>query len=90
VLDVEGVDVEDHTFDIYQRVIVGLSCSCSRSAWLMQPGEYILREGALLETDSRFFIIEEGTVECRKTLQAMLAHLPRPQHPVHVRILLNS
>lgn len=39
------------------------------TAEVYQPGEYILREGAPLETDSRFFIIEEGTVECRKTLQ---------------------
>ena len=28
-----------------------------------------MREGAPVELDSRFFIIEEGAVECRKTFQ---------------------
>jgi hypothetical protein len=42
----------------------------------MQPGEYILKEGASLEEDSRFFIIEEGAVESRKNLQAGFTHLP--------------
>lgn len=35
----------------------------------VQAGEYILSEGAQLEADSRFFIIEDGAVECRKTLE---------------------
>ena len=39
-------------------------------AWVpVQAGEYILSEGARLEADSRFFIIEDGAVECRKTLE---------------------
>lgn len=35
----------------------------------MQAGEYMLSEGAPLEADSRFFIIEDGAVECHKTLE---------------------
>ena len=35
----------------------------------MQEGEHILREGEPVLTDSRFFIIEEGAVECHKVVQ---------------------
>jgi hypothetical protein len=34
-----------------------------------QEGEYILREGELLATDSKFYIIEEGLVECLKMFE---------------------
>ena len=54
---------------------------------LPQAGEYILTEGAPLETDSRFFIIEDGAVECRKTFQVCLAvHLPTPKLPIQLHI----
>ena len=39
---------------------------------VLQAGEAILQEEAPVQTNSRFFIIEEGTVECRKTFQVML------------------
>lgn len=35
----------------------------------LQAGALILREGAPVQTDSRFFIIEDGAVECRKTFE---------------------
>ncbi|CAL5229437.1 g12760 [Coccomyxa viridis] len=34
-----------------------------------EAGALILREGAPVQTDSRFFIIEDGAVECRKTFE---------------------
>ena len=53
----------------------------------MQAGEYILSEGARLEADSRFFIIEDGVVECRKTLEVRLPEGPTLQA---VRVSLKS
>ena len=41
----------------------------TRAGTPVQAGEYILSEGALLEADSRFFIIEDGAVECRMMLE---------------------
>ena len=36
---------------------------------VLQEGEYILREGEPLATGSKFYMIEEGLVECCKTIQ---------------------
>ena len=41
---------------------------------VLQEGEYILREGEPLATGSKFYMIEEGTVECCKTIQVPSAH----------------
>lgn len=50
---------------------------------LLQEGEYILREGEPLATGSKFYMIEEGTVECCKTIQVRGALYCNPStHPV--------
>ena len=38
----------------------------------LQEGEYILKEGEPLATKSKFYIIEEGAVECCKTIQVRI------------------
>lgn len=36
---------------------------------VVQDGEYILKEGERLTAESKFYLIESGTVECSKTFQ---------------------
>ena len=35
-------------------------------------GEYILKEGAVLGSDAKFYLIESGTVTCLRTTQVQL------------------
>ena len=44
----------------------------------LQEGECILREGEPLTTESKFYIIEAGTVECWKLFEARA--LPKSCH----------
>lgn len=37
------------------------------AAEIFSEGEYILKEGEVLQSDAKFYIVEKGTIECYKT-----------------------